>query len=327
MGITGNRLSRNHGLDFLKGIAACMLVFVHITFPWPFGAFLSYVATFGVSVFFMTSGYFSYGSSRRKLLHSLKRIAIYLLAAYILYLLKMLIANGMDIRPVAQYLRDNVFTAEHLLKLPIFTQSAICSVVWFLITLLECYALKLLLGRWLRWLGYLGVLVGIVVVLPPIGDMMDFPLSNPWIWGVPCFVMGELVREHEERLHGVLSRRLLLCMCLVGITINLFSRYFGTQWWYIGNLLTAPALFLLFGGSGMKYNRFCLLGSTYAFFIYIVHQLVGFFFSLVCESPGTLGQWLRPLVVLAVTVLLAMLYYGFKSLIVAQIQHLGSRRS
>ena len=326
MGTSGNRLSRNHGLDFLKGIAACLLVFAHVTFPWPYGAFLTYVSTCGVSVFFMTSGYFSVGSSRPKLLHAIKRIALYLLAAYVLYLLKMLFANGMEVRHVLRFLTERVLTAEHLLKTLIYTQSAICPVAWFLITLLECYALKLVLGKRLRYLGYLGLLVGIVVVLPPIGSVMDFPLSNPWIWGVPCFVLGELVREYEDRLHNVLDWRLLVCVCLAGITINLLSRYYGTQWWYLGNLLTAPSLFLLFGGSGMRFNRFCLLGSTYAFFIYIVHPLVGFFIFPPQEHPGLLGQWTRPLAALAVTILLAVAYYGLKSLIVGKILELKSDR-
>ena len=324
MGTSGNRLSRNHGLDFLKGIAACLLVFAHVVFPWPYGAFLTYVSTCGVSVFFMTSGYFSYGSSRKKLLHSMKRIFIYLFAAWFLYLFKMWIDSGFELRPVIRFLMDKVFTVNHLLKLPIYTQSAICPVAWFLITLLECYALKLLLGRWLRYLGFFGFLVGIVVVLPPVSSRMDFPLSNPWIWGIPCFVMGGFVREHEERLLGAIDRRLLVLLSLAGITINLLARYYGTQWWYIGNLLSAPALFLLFGASGMKFNRFCLLGSVYAFFIYIVHPLVGNFFTQVRPYPGTLEQWLRPFVALAVTILLAMAFYRLKSWVVYRYSRLKS---
>lgn len=328
MGNMSDSLSRNHGLDFLKGISACLIVFTHVVFPWPFGAFLAYVATFGVSVFFMTSGYFSYGSSRKRLLHSMKHILLYLLAAYVLYLLKLLIANGFDVHLVAKYLMDNVFTAEHLLKLPIYTQSPICPVAWFLITLLECYALKFVLGNSLfRLLGYLGIVAGIVVVLPPIGNAMDFPLSNPWIWGIPFFVMGELVHEYEEKLHGLLSRPLLLCICVTGITISLLSRYYGTQCWHIGNMLIAPSLFLLFCCSGMKFNRFCLLGSAYAFFIYIVHPLVGYFLSRMSVDSGTLAQWLLPLLTVAVTILLAVAYYSLKSLITSQIKPMQSRQS
>lgn len=318
---------RNHGLDFLKGMAACLLVFAHVPFPWPYGAFLTYVSTCGVSVFFMTSGYFSHGSTRQRQFHAIRRIALYLFAAYALYLLKMWMAGGLDWSFVARYLSERVFTAHHLLKLPVYTQSAICPVAWFLITLLECYVLKLLLGKRLRYLGYLGILVGVVVVLPPVGDWMDFPLSNPWIWGVPCFVMGELLREQEQRLQAKLDRRLLVMISLLGITINLLSRYYGTQWWYIGNLLSAPALFLLFGGSGMRFNRFCLLGSAYAFFIYIIHPLVGSFLSYLQPHPGMAEQWLRPFAALALTVLLAVVFYWLKSRVVMRLRLLKSKRA
>jgi peptidoglycan/LPS O-acetylase OafA/YrhL len=113
MGNTG--YPRNHGLDFLKGIAACFIVFVHVVFPWPYGVFVAYLGSFAVSVFFMTSGYYSYGASKGKLLHSVKRTVIYLLVAYVLYLFKMLALEGFHVRPVVDFLLNEVFTVEHLL--------------------------------------------------------------------------------------------------------------------------------------------------------------------------------------------------------------------
>lgn len=315
MGITGYSHSRNHGLDFLKGIAACGLVLAHMSFPWPYGGFFAYVASCGVSIFFMTSGYFSLGASREKLLHALKRTALYLLVAYFLYLFRMLIVNGLDFRVVGDFLMNQVLTPQHLLKTLIFSQSKICPVAWFLISLLMCYAMKLLLGRWFRYLGYLGFIAAVVVILPPVGSILDFPLFNPWLWGIPFFVLGELVREHEDKLQNTLSRRTLLFLCLVAIVNNLVARYIGTQWWHLGNMLLAPSLFLLLGGCGMRYNIVCRWGSTYAFFIYIVHPLVGFVYNQLRENQGYLECWLRPFAVLLATILLAMVFYYFKSLI------------
>ena len=315
MDVTGYSHSRNHGLDFLKGIAACGIVFVHMSFPWPYGGFFAYVASCGVSIFFMTSGYFSLGASRDKLLRAIRRTVVYLLVAYFLYLTKMLIVNGMDFKAVGDYLINQVLTPQHLLKTLIYTQSKIFPLAWFLISLLMCYVLKLLLGRWFRYLGYLGLLASFIVVMPPIGSRMDFPISNPWLWGIPLFVIGELVHEYEDRLQNALSRRTLVLLCLVAIVNNLVARYIGTQWWHLGNMLLAPSLFLLFSRSGMSYNIVCRWGSTYAFFIYIVHPLVGFVYKQLRENPGYLECWLRPFVVLLVTILLAMAFYRLKSLI------------
>lgn len=315
MGNTRYNRSRNHGLDFLKGLAACALVLAHTSFPWPYGGFFAYVVSCGVSVFFMTSGYFSFGASRSKLLHALKRTFVYLIVAYFLYLVKMLIVNGFDFKALADFLMQQVLTPQHLFKTLIFSQSMICPVAWFLISLLMCYVMKLLLGKWFRYLGYLGFVAAFVVILPPIGSILDFPLFNPWLWGIPFFVMGELVREHEAKLQNSLSRRMLVSLCLVAIVNNLVARYIGTQWWHLGNMLLTPSLFLLFGGSGMPYNRVCRWGSTYAFFIYIVHPLVAFVFRQVWTTPSVLMSWLLPFIVLAATVLLAMAYYHLKSLV------------
>lgn len=314
----GNSHPRNHGLDFLKGIAACFIVFVHVTFPKPFGLFVAYLGSFGVSVFFMTAGYFSVGASNAKLLHSVKRTFIYLLVAYVLYLFRLLVIEDFHIQPVMDFLVNEVFTWEHLLKTLVLSQSKICYVAWFLISLIMCYVLKMVLGKNLRYLGYLGLVAGIVVVLPPIGNDMDFPISNPWLWGVPFFVLGEMVHEHENKLNEALSRPVLVLLCLTGVAISLLSRYCGTQWWHIANMILAPALFVLFSNSGMKYNRFCLLGGTYAFFIYIIHPLVMFSYNALREHPGVAESWLRPFIVLAVTVLLAAVYYRIKSVLSAR---------
>ena len=125
MGNSGNGNPRNHGLDFLKGIAACFIVFVHVIFPWPYGVFIAYLGSFAVSVFFMTSGYYSYEASRAKLLHAIKRTVIYLLVAYVLYLFKMLAQAGFHVRPVVDFLVNEVFTVEHLLKTLVTSQSKI----------------------------------------------------------------------------------------------------------------------------------------------------------------------------------------------------------
>ncbi len=310
--MTNSAIVRNHGLDFLKGILACVIVFTHAPFPKPFGLYVAYFGTISVSVFFMVAGYFSLGASNRKLRHSIKRTFIYLLVAEVLYLFKKLIAGGFDFQALFNFLDTEVFTLEHMAKLLVISQSKICFLAWFLISLLMCYVLKLLLGRHLRVLGYLGMAVGIVVSLPPIDNQMDFPVSNPWLWGIPFFTLGECLREHETELLKRIGRKGLVGCCLLGIAIIIISRYYGTQWWFIGNYVLAPALFLLFADSDMKKNWFCLLGSTYVFFIFIVHPLVLYAYHVFRHNPSTGEMWLRPLIVLAMTIALAVVYYGLK---------------
>lgn len=306
-------IDRNHGLDFLKGIMACLIVFVHVPFPRPIGLFVAYLGTVSVSVFFMVSGYFSSDASSQKLRRSIRRTLLYLLVAEVFYLFKMLIESGFAWQQMSRFLLDEVLAPDHLLKLLIISQSKVCFVAWFLISLLVCYVMRLLLGKHLRILGLVGLVAGIVVSLPPIDTHMDFPMSNPWMWGIPFFTLGELIHGHENSILNVLGRRALAGCCLVGLAVIMLSRYCGTQWWYVGNCLVAPALFLLFAHRSMKENRFCLLGSTYVFFVYIMHPLVSACYHAVRTDIGVVESWLRPLIVLAATVLLAAIYYHVKS--------------
>ena len=313
--LTSTATARNHGLDFLKGILTFLIVFAHVPFPKPFGLYVAYFGPVSVSVFFMVSGYFSFGASRQKLLRSIKRTLGYLLLADVLYLIKMLVDDGCGLQGLVNFLLNEVFTIDHLLKLPIISQSAICFIAWFLIALLMCYVVKLLMGKGMRILGCIGLLAGVVVSLPPIDTHMDFPVTNPWLWGIPMFTLGELVREHETRILGAVKRPALVGIALLGVVMITLSRYYGTQGWFIGCCVMGPALFLLFVESGMKYNPLCWLGSTYLFFIYIMHPLVSFAYSHFRPHGSVLEPWLRPLIVLVLTIGLAVVYYAFKGML------------
>ena len=52
---------KNDCLNVCKGIAAFFIVFIHCNFPSPVGGMMNGLARFGVPLFFMVSGYFSYG--------------------------------------------------------------------------------------------------------------------------------------------------------------------------------------------------------------------------------------------------------------------------
>ena len=51
---------RNRCLDFMKGLACIGVVFMHCSFPYPYGQVISFVFKFAVPIFFMVSGYYTY---------------------------------------------------------------------------------------------------------------------------------------------------------------------------------------------------------------------------------------------------------------------------
>lgn len=52
----------NYCMDFLKGIACILVVFIHVKFPGDFGQAVQAIARFAVPFFFMVSGYYCYRS-------------------------------------------------------------------------------------------------------------------------------------------------------------------------------------------------------------------------------------------------------------------------
>ncbi|MBR4829340.1 MAG: acyltransferase [Muribaculaceae bacterium] len=303
---------RQYGLDFLKGIAACFVVFMHVKFPDQFGDYVARVGTFAVPVFFMTSGYFALNASRSKVLRSLKRTAVYLLVAYLLNIVRIMVTMGFDMGSVFRFFTTEVLAPQHLLKVLVFSQSKLSGVAWFLISLMMCYALKYLLGKKLRYLGYAGAVIGIIGVLPPVSNHVGLPINNPWINGIPFFIIGELLHDHKAWVQEHIPNWLMIVSSIAGLAISIAACYYGTQWWYCGTLLLSPALFILSSRSDMKYNPICLMGSTYAFFIYIIHPLMMHAYDAIRTAPSTTELWLRPLIVLALTILLAIIYYSAK---------------
>lgn len=49
---------RNQSIDFLKGIAAIFVVFIHVKLGGTFGDYIAAIGAFAVPFFFMVSGYF-----------------------------------------------------------------------------------------------------------------------------------------------------------------------------------------------------------------------------------------------------------------------------
>ena len=308
----GKEKTRKYGLDFLKGFAACFVVFMHARFPELFGYYVAMIGRTAVPIFFMTSGYFSYQASREKIRKSIKRTAYYILVAYVLGCFALVISLHFDSNLVMQYINELILTKDHFLRLIFLTDTKLSGVAWFLLALLICYVLKYYLGVKLRYLAYLGLMVRVLgaIQFPFLG--LTIPVNTPWVTGIPFFVIGELIHENEEYLNNRLSSGVCALIGLIGLLILVVPIFHGSLWWFIGTLLLSPSLFVLFSRMDIKFNRFCLLGSTYAFFIYIVHPLVMHSYDAVRMDISGVESWLRPLIILTITVLLAVGYYSLK---------------
>ena len=308
----GKEKTRKYGLDFLKGFAACFVVFMHARFPDAFGYYVAMIGRTAVPIFFMTSGYFSYQASKEKIRLSIKRTLIYILVAYVLGCFALVTSLHFDFDQVKLYCNQLIFTVDHFLRLIFLTDTKLSGVAWFLLALLICYVLKYYLGSKLRYLAYAGLLIRVLgaIQFPFLG--LTIPVNTAWVTGIPFFVIGELLHENEDHLTSRLASVVCMIIGLIGLLILVVPIFHGSLWWFIGTLLLSPSLFVLFSKMDMKFNRFCLLGSVYAFFIYIVHPVVLHSYDALRMNISVTESWLRPLIILGITISLAVAYYTLK---------------
>lgn len=57
---------RNKSLDAAKAVAACLVVFIHVSFPGQVGQIIKVLARCAVPFFFMISGYFAIMKGRQQ---------------------------------------------------------------------------------------------------------------------------------------------------------------------------------------------------------------------------------------------------------------------
>lgn len=88
---------RYYGLDFLKAIAAFMVVSLHCPFPGIIGEYFNAIARIGVPIFFLISGFFAYKENinenvqsklKKKILHHLLIFLLVELAYIIIYAIR-----------------------------------------------------------------------------------------------------------------------------------------------------------------------------------------------------------------------------------------------
>ena len=91
-------VQRNQNIDFFKGIACILIVFIHVPFPSFFGNYIiKPIARFTVPFFFMVSGYFLYHSNytvvSKNMPKKIKRILLFAIISFVVYFIWALILN------------------------------------------------------------------------------------------------------------------------------------------------------------------------------------------------------------------------------------------
>ncbi len=154
----------NKCLNFAKGVACILVVFIHCQFPPPVGRYVISIARAAVPLFFMVSGYFCFYGDRQRLFERLpqkiRHIARLSIGAVVLYivwdLVKLLLTQS------SFYAWTGKFTVDWLFQFLIFNNTdAINTALWFFFALLYCYGLYYVINK----LNLLGVFYRLMPIL------------------------------------------------------------------------------------------------------------------------------------------------------------------
>lgn len=331
-------IKKNTTLELFKLIAAYMVVFIHVMFSGNLGIATDALARFAVPLFFLTSGFFSYGITPEKIIERAKHIFRLILASSIccfLFEIFALAVSGKtsDIVPfLSQY-----YNILMILRLLVFNKPVSSGHLWYLWAMLYVYVifyfitkrdvkektvfrisfvllpLHLLLGEGLSAFG---------VALP------NMIIRNFAFMGFPLFGLGLFVRKHQDKIRRIPNYALIPAV-VIGIAEPLAARFwFGKSELYIGSLFILFAIVVVV----LKYpdlkHTYILdkLGgcSTY---IYIFHKMVSAAiiliyssFNLNYEHSVTL-QNVHPLIVCVVTTVLAFIIVQTKRLFATKAQN------
>lgn len=319
---------RNQTLEAWKLVAAVFVVFLHAPFPEGFGSFISCLARFAVPLFFAISGWFSYRVEGN-------RLAKRLVHLWKLEGLGVLIYGGYRFL-IALYLgwgwqggwQAVTFPKEKLLRWLVLNVDPYAGHLWYLSAAAMCYLVLLGHGK-LGRKSYRPLYVLAAMLLAAHFAMGEFAwFTGIWVdyrvyrsgifLGLPMFLMGMCLREHREQLRRLLrGRELWFLLGGVGVSLLEWLTLGGAEL-YLGTVLAVAALLLLADrkpGEGRDLSRFGRMSTT----IYLLHLMVlqvyqGFFQSGVQGILGGAEPWLTPLLVLAVSLLIAWGWEVLRSL-------------
>ncbi len=309
----------NYCMDFIKGIACVMVVFIHAKFPGYFGQSVQAVARFAVPFFFMVSGYYYFhedckgvGWGGKKIVHIL-RVCF---GAYAFYLCVAVLQN--------YFLGDAKefnFSLPHIAWVALFTvPSNVPGQLWFLIALLEVYVIWLFIDLFNARKAAYFMAVVMFLTLISLAQGMWFCgrykidpnyYRNGVVEGYAFFTLGYFLHDKEARL--TLSNKALITVIIISAFLSIVERFLCGRVFGV-HLCSYPLVICLFIYAMKNSQRHSgviqKIGKYYSMYVYILHIFVWHSFDRLLKKIHIDGNvtvlWIRPFIVLGITLLMSM---------------------
>ena len=279
----GSKSNRNYTLDLIKLIAACFVVFIHVPFYGKVGEAVSLIARFAVPVFFMTSGFFSYGNDNKVLLRKIKKLVFILIFASCLYNVSNIaleyLSGGAD--AVAEYF--SAFTkVKGWLLLLFFNVPFSATRLWFLFALIYVYFMQMAFNKlefgkkWIFAVSVSGIALHFLVgsIMPQFGiNTEEYMCRNFLLLGYPFYGFGFLLRGNPNVFKKCSDSMLVVAFALGGLLSLVPLFYKSVAVLSVGTLLLVLALFeFARRKSQVQYPKWVKKFCDCSLGIYILHR-------------------------------------------------------
>jgi len=304
----------NYCMDFVKGIACVLVVFMHCEFPGVFGTIVQTIARWVLPFFFMVSGFYSYTGdapfNAKKQLRKIKHIFNITLFASVFYFIVAIIQNGFSLS-ISKY---------EIFNWAVFNKPIIIAgQLWFLFALLYVYVIFAFIKRFnlikLAYIAMIVLTIGYICLaqgMHLIGHTVpNYYYRNFVFEAFPWFMFGHFINEYKDKFK--ISNKVLISIIVACTVLNLVERYllgrdFGVN---ITSFPQATAIFVfsvnnpkILGGVVQR------VGKKLSMFIYIIHPFVWHsmesIYARLQINENTFFLYIMPILVLIGTFVLSI---------------------
>lgn len=321
---------RNKFLYFLKGIGCMAIVFVHVPFLGIAGEVITAISAFSLPVFVLISGYYSFGCSTSVIKQRTIKIVKIFFYGYFWVLASNVLLH-LHSGTLAEWLHYN-FTIKALAKCVIFCTIDYAIPLWYLIAMAETYLLWYFVVKHKKE-GLLLKFLPALFVVQLIYLTIRVSMQYPWFWetnfitkALPWFLFGYYIHspagmEWIQRTKDCVFAIAALAGNMIAVVSNVSNTRVNLFW--VGVSVCAISLFSI----GVKHpdrlpsRLIGYIGSALSLNIYIFHQLIASTITILYRNmfhvdvDGAVFPWLRPIITLAASVMLAWIIHQFTAFI------------
>ena len=296
---------RNYSLDTLKLICAIFVIFIHTPQPEVWANYITPLIRCAVPIFFMISGYFTYGKKDLKITiqRRIKQLLTIFSVVFILYFLFSLIANGKDSLQHLSILLSYNFI--------LFNSVPYSMHLWYIIAYIYVLLIILLVDHFnlYKWLIFITPLLFLTALI--MGKYSEiilgycFPTNytrNFLFTGLPFFTLGMIIKKAKQLPNIYVAGILCIIFYISGIIEVVCVKNLGDL--FASTIFLSLAIFILFINiKQMKDNVFSKAGREKSLYIYLLHFVIATAITLLSNKYTHL-PYFSALTTLGVTLIL-----------------------